>query len=428
MGKEIMRGITLFKIFLLMLLLTDNTIAEEVYDLFSKPGNGNAVSEKSEIQASEQGKKGIINIGRFNENVKKITHDSRVVFDLKDKKILFKVDRVVRKGVERFSFSASSADRGNIQISENNGRVVGSLNYAGKLFKIRSDENGDTVLIEVPKEDLIDHDEAYHEDYNYLPLIDQSLLDFGSVAEAGDSGSEFTVIVAYTSSFANSAGDITAYMDLLELETNMSYENSEVQTRVKIVHAYQTGYSDSGNFATDLNSFSNTSNAHTQQLYDLRNQYNADIMMLLTGNNYSGCGQARSIGATEQNALAAAKESCATGNYSFGHEIGHLFGARHIISQDPSMTPFPYGHGYCNVTAGTWRTVMAYNCPQGTGGSRIQYWSNPDVYIQGQATGTRDIEFNAKVMNVRAVEVANFRVSPTPNLAWLIPVLHIILF
>ncbi|MDP5210347.1 M12 family metallo-peptidase [Microbulbifer sp. 2205BS26-8] len=416
-----MRGITLFKIFLLVLLLTDNAIAEEVYNLFSKPGNGNAVSEKSEIQASEQEKKGIINIGKFNENVKKITHDSKVAFDLKDKKILFKIDRIVKKGVERFSFSASSADRGNIHISENNGRVVGSMNYAGKLFKIRPDENGDTVLIEVPKEELIDHDEAYQENYNYLPLIDQSLIDFGSVAEASDSDSEFTVIVAYTSNFANSAGDIAAYMDLLELETNMSYENSAVKTRVKIVHSYQTDYSDSGDFVTDIISFSNTSNAHTRQLYNLRNQYNADIMMLLTGNNYSACGRSRAVGATEQNALAAVRESCATGYYSFGHEIGHLFGARHIISQDPSMTPFPYGHGYCNVTPGTWRTVMAPNCPQGTGGSRIQYWSNPDISIQGQATGTRDIEFCAKVMNVRAAEVANFRVSPTPNLAWLIP-------
>ena len=78
-------------------------------------------------------------------------------------------------------------------------------------------------------------------------------------------------------------------------------------------------------------------------------------MILLTGNGYSFCGLASGIGVSEDTAFAVASETCATGYYSFGHEIGHLFGARHIITQDPTPTPFSYGHGYCNTTASTWR-------------------------------------------------------------------------
>lgn len=347
--------------------------------------------------------------GKYNADIgKTISRDAILTLELFDEPVQYTIKKVIRKKEGRVTYSGAATIDRSLTIAEHDGRIVGSLHHDGTLYKLRPGENGETLVIEVKPEGLIDHDENYTEN--------DFVLDSTQLAEAinndvADSSSEFTVIVAYTSDFASDAVDIVAYMDLLEEETNTSYLNSQVNTTVRIVHYYQTSYSDTGSFSADLNYFSNTSNAEAAELYSLRDQYAADVMIFLTGNKlYSNiCGQAVDIGASAENALAAAREGCATGYYSFGHEIGHLFGARHIITQDSATTPYAYGHGYCNVTPDTWRTVMAYNCPTGTGGNRRQYWSNPYVSIDGDPTGTVELEYNALVMNVRAAAVANFR-------------------
>lgn len=56
---------------------------------------------------------------------------------------------------------------------------------------------------------------------------------------------------------------------------------------------------------------------------------------------------------------------CATGYYSFAHEIGHIQNVRHNPEVDSSTYPHPHGHAYLNAPRG-WRTIMAYNnsaCP-----------------------------------------------------------------
>ncbi|MEW5250067.1 M12 family metallo-peptidase [Microbulbifer sp. 2201CG32-9] len=407
-----MKTIIFIKTLLLAFTMVSNSYAEEVYYLFVQQDAKQLEETETKRQASEGKDKEVINLGRYNKDLRAVSRGSRLVFKIKNKEIIFRVDNTRRKNETRFSFSASSDNNDTLYIAENDGRVVGSLHHSGKLFKLRPNGKGETLLIEVPKEVLIDHDESYYEDSSNTLLKQPSPVSVFSAGSAfADSGAEFTVIVAYTTQFATAAGDVDAYMDLLELETNTAYTNSEVQTSVNIIHAYQTSYSDSGSFYTDRSYFSNAGNPETQELYDLRDLYQADIMMVLTGNGYSFCGIARTIGATESEALALGSETCSTGYYTFGHEIGHLFGARHIIANDSSTTPFPYGHGYCNVTPNTWRTVMAYGCPSGTGGPRIQQWSNPNVFINNEPTGTIDLEFNAMVMNVRADEVANFRSS-----------------
>ena len=71
----------------------------------------------------------------------------------------------------------------------------------------------------------------------------------------------------------------------------------------------------------------------------------ADVGVLLI-NNASACGLASGIGSTAATAFAAVYWDCATGYYSFAHEIGHLHAARHDPENDPTTTPYAYGHGY----------------------------------------------------------------------------------
>ena len=98
--------------------------------------------------------------------------------------------------------------------------------------------------------------------------------------------------------------------------------------------------------------------------------------------------------------------SCATGYYSFGHEIGHLQSARHDIATDGSLTPYAYGHGYRSPT-NAWRTIMAYNCSSSC--PRINYWSNPAKTYNGQAMGTAATSNNTRQLNERVATVAAFR-------------------
>ena len=94
-------------------------------------------------------------------------------------------------------------------------------------------------------------------------------------------------------------------------------------------------------------------------------------------------------------AFAVVHYSCATGYYSFAHELRHLMGARHDRRRLDHVA-FRDGHGFQHTASPAWRTVMAYDC---TGGcSRLQYWSNPNVNYSGQAMGTTGQD-NARVLN-----------------------------
>ena len=138
-----------------------------------------------------------------------------------------------------------------------------------------------------------------------------------------------------------------------------------------------------------------------------RDKGGADLQVLII-NKSDYCGLADAILATEETAFAIVHYNCATGYYSFAHELGHLMGARHDEETDPTLPPFPYGHGYRDHMK--WRTIMAYNCPQSC--NRIQYWSNPNVMYGGEPMGIVNRSDNARVLNETATTMASFRKRP----------------
>ncbi|WP_444931057.1 M12 family metallo-peptidase [Microbulbifer sp. SSSA002] len=396
-----MKSFKLLVPFVLLFTALNASSKEESHAIFFEP----AKVETKKLLASRVLKR------KFNREILRLKPGSTLEVPGQGKKQKFILQNI-RSRQNETSLSAFSEDGNSfVTLAENNGKIVGSIQSEGRLYKVRPAGHGEVTISEVPSSSLIDHDDGYFEDVS--STLNARTLDTTSVDTVSDSGGKITVIVTYTEAFETDAGDVSAYMDLLEEETNVSFVNSDIDTSVEIVHAYKTSYTESGSFYTDREYFSNSEYPETQELYELRDLYSADVMMVLTGNElYSGsCGLAKAIYASESTALAFAREGCATGYFSFAHEIGHLLGARHIIYSDSSTTPFRYGHGYCNTTASTWRTVMAYNCPSNRGGPRIQQWSNPDITIDGDPTGTTYLEDNARVIRERAWDVANFRVD-----------------
>src|SRR5262249_4287613 len=150
---------------------------------------------------------------------------------------------------------------------------------------------------------------------------------------------------------------------------------------------------------------------------------------VLITESLNACGEAYSIMGTvgnafESSAFCVVKRSCATGNYSFGHELGHLMGARHDWFVDATNnSPYVYNHGFANATptapATPWRTVMAYNdacAAAGVNCTRVQYFSNPNINYpvggdaMGVSSGSQQAD-NHRTLNNTALTVANFRCS-----------------
>jgi hypothetical protein len=213
------------------------------------------------------------------------------------------------------------------------------------------------------------------------------------------------VLVAYTPNVAAAYTDVGSLIDLAIAETNLSYTNSKVNIRAQLAHAYQVDYKESGNQDTDVANFLGREDSFMNEVHELRDTHKADVCVLLIDDD-SYCGTADKIMATEDRAFAVVHHTCATGNYSFGHEIGHLQGARHNIEVDKG-TPFDYGHG-CYNEAGKWRTIMSYDCPE-KDCIRIPYWSNPTLKYKESALGTEAVCNDSRVLNETAIIVTSFR-------------------
>ncbi|RXD92175.1 M12 family metallo-peptidase, partial [Xanthomonas perforans] len=165
-----------------------------------------------------------------------------------------------------------------------------------------------------------------------------------------------------------------------------------------------TSYTETGNFTTDLQRFRVTNDGYMDSIHTSRNTYTADVGVIVLDNS-SYCGLASGIGSNAASAFASVYWDCATGYYSFAHEIGHLQSARHDATNDPSTSPYAYGHGY--RYGNSWRTIMAYDCTSGC--PRLNYWSNPNISYNGVPMGNASTADNQRVLVNTKATIAAFR-------------------
>jgi hypothetical protein len=315
------------------------------------------------------------------------------------------------------------------------GVLAGNVSLPGAFYQVRPAGDGVHVVQQIDQA-------AFPDEMEPIPVEAPDEAPAAPLSELADDGSIIDVMVVYTSEAANWAGDILAVIDLAVQETNDSYANSGIIQRVRLVHAAQVSYTQSGSISTDLSRLRNTSDGYMDQVHTLRNTYGADEVVLLVSYPSSNvCGIAYLMDPVgtyfESWAFAVVDVDCATGYYSFGHEMGHNMGARHDWYVDDTATPYGHAHGYLNYTSSSnpypWRTVMAYNdeChDQGYYCYRLPYWSNPTVSWYGAAMGVSEGTStacaegiphpicdadNRKTLNKTAYTVANFRASvPRP--------------
>ncbi len=288
--------------------------------------------------------------------------------------------------------------------------VVGNIHLVDGLYSIKALGSGYHVLQEVNTDVFIDEPPNFTKIIKFHPTNwwDEYERVVTQVYYPIFMDKTIHLMVLYTENVDSLLADVDAEIDLALEETNDSHIMSDSDSRYKIVHRQEISYTSVG-VSDDIDNMKDTLNADLGFIHDLRDDHGADVVLLIT-DDPTWCGIAGSIGGDDTEAFAVVDYDCMAGYFSFGHELGHIHGARHIISQDSDDEPFEYGHGYCDQDASLdWRTIMAYNCPTGTGGDRQQYWSNPDVTINGDAGGTVKLQDNARVHDETFEYVCSFR-------------------
>jgi hypothetical protein len=254
------------------------------------------------------------------------------------------------------------------------------------------------------------------------------------------------VMVVY-SQYAKSAngGTTTAMQNRVNLaiaESNQAYANSGIDLILNLVHLHE----DTSGFTVDqdnpssmspaLSALRSSTDGQIDYVHQMRIDVGADMVALITAG--AGCGIAYLCG-NSPTALPAAsctfsvtRWDCATGYYSFSHELGHNMGVTHDKGTTNTCTSSDYRYGFRDPNA-NYRSILAYSCATGqcdnmpkSGCTRQQFFSTPvqaDWLYNGQRQGWAPGEAgwgagvgetnNAKKINDVAAHIAGFYDSST---------------
>ena len=223
------------------------------------------------------------------------------------------------------------------------------------------------------------------------------------------------VIVAYSGNAAKKVADMTGMIELAIAETNTGLTESGIEGRLHLLDTVpMPNFNDQRTYGQMVSALQSDS------VLDARREALGADMVVMIVDNADWCGMAPTTGGTDKQYAVLVHWDCATGYYSFGHEIGHVVGADHDTEQ--GFNDFvEYGHARLNKRPDSpslgWRTIMAYECDDGSCDQRIRRWSTPNEEAFGLPLGS-DTENNARVWNERIDTVAAFRkrnLNPGPS-------------
>ena len=232
----------------------------------------------------------------------------------------------------------------------------------------------------------------------------------------GNGNCDVRCLVLFTpaaETFEGSLAAINNRVNLAIAQTNQSFRNSDIaacELRLELAGVEPLAFIETTDSEVDVTRLANDLNAQ-----QLRNDFEADIVMLLTGGIYlDALGRVDSIGPSEADAYAVVETGTATtARLTFAHEVGHLFGARHYNDPDPGTAhaeQFKTGNFLPCIFGEKQYTILNTIPNQAV----IQHYSNPDVTFDGKKTGTTSYRNNAGMIKQNACTVADFRQTVLP--------------
>lgn len=282
-------------------------------------------------------------------------------------------------------------------------RVFGQITVEDLVYEIRTMEKGDGyLLIKRDFSVLSSKDDTPANDY--LSELNGNLSNVSVINKAASNVVD--VIQLITDQAINDAGGVSSAVDGMRFfitQSNQVYNTNGIDLEMRNAGLYRAGSELNTSSGNMLSRLRGSNDGYLDNVPGtLRNQTNADLVVLVTTSLRSQglCGQADGIGVGQANAFFVIDHDCT--DYTFVHEAGHLFGARH--DNDPTGTPYSFGRGYVDAV-GNFRSVMAVSSnPQ----PRLGGFSNPNQTAGGRPFGTSSRN-NKRVHDLRAAFVAGFR-------------------
>jgi peptidyl-Asp metalloendopeptidase len=257
------------------------------------------------------------------------------------------------------------------------------------------------------------------------PLQGGSVIELPDLPESDvpvDSGRLIDVMVVWTPAAQTANGGAAAMQSLAQASvdnSNLTYLNSGIAQRLRLVHAQQVTYAErttctEGNvFYCGLYDMTGNGDGFMDNVHTLRDTHGADLVSLLVADG-SYCGLAWLFTGSASSGFSVVNaQSCAVNNKTFAHELGHNMGAHHDPYVAPGPGAYAYSHGIINL-ASRWRDVMAYvdeclDTPPFTNCPKIQYMSTPKLTYNGAALGDAAVCNNTHTLNKTAKAIAAFR-------------------
>ena len=237
--------------------------------------------------------------------------------------------------------------------------------------------------------------------------------------------SEIDVMIVYTPAAAQWAltngGGIQNVMNQAMALAQLSFDNSEVDINVNLVHTYQANYTETGDSSDDLG---NITDGSIPNVHNLRNQYGADLVAFFTlANDYGGIAWYldNSDGSTDYG-FSITRVQQASWTTTHAHEMAHNMGSDHSRNQTRSAAAdgllFEYSTGWrwSGDDGKVYLSVMTYNNPEDEDpGTDVEYFSNPTINYQGVPTGSYTGPYapadNARSLNEIRGVISNYRPS-----------------
>lgn len=280
----------------------------------------------------------------------------------------------------------------------NGDRVFGQIIIEGLVYEVRTMEKGGGYLLVKRDFSVLSHkDDTPAQTFNVKPTSTVNQKMASNVVD---------VIQLITDQAINDEGGVSSAVDAMRFfitQSNQVYNTNGIDLEMRNAGLYRAGAELNTSSSNMLSRLRRTNDGYLDNVPGtLRNQTNADLVVLVTSRlrNQGLCGQADGIGVGQANAFFIIDHDCT--DFTFVHEAGHLFGARH--DNDPTGTPYSFGRGYVDAV-GNFRSVMAVSSnPQ----PRLGGFSNPNQTAGGRPFGTSSRN-NKRVHDLRAAFVAGFR-------------------
>ena len=406
------------------LIITSTFIHGQDNKLIYSKQIADAAKKSSEIlQKSEA----FVSVDFVEIDLEKIPKYEQFTLQFEEQNLSVSKERITIRGVNNFSFVGKNNNNCQILMSVLGDDIQGVIETPASVFSIETIGKNDYAIIKIDQSKLregcsnmeeIGRSNPAEENSHNLGIESDTADNFQTLKSAITYDCKIRVIVLYTLNAQSSVSGIKNNILTAIDKTNESFVNSNINYRIELAYAGLTNYTETGttdvDYATSLSRFQIDGDGYMDEVHTLRNRYSADVCVLLVGNS-AYCGLAYLYVPENFAFCAVTAGSCATSNFSFGHEIGHLLGCRHDTYVDSDTTPYAYGHGYVNPS-NTWRTIMAYpnacgSCP------RLQYWSNPNVIYGGVPMGTTATNNTTRVWNEQSNQIMTFR-QPENNITF----------